>query len=87
MDTVRLLMVRLKADEITLDEAFTRLRALPWRPKKREPGLAASYTRAEEMPDDNDTFWIDLAYTQRVVKYDDYKKMIELLAARPHDRA
>lgn len=85
MDTVRLLMARLKAEEITLDEAFAGLRVLPWRPKKRVSGLAESYKRADDMPEDNDTFWIDLAYTQRVIKYNEYKKMIEELADRPHE--
>lgn len=84
MDTVRLLMARLKAEEISIDEALDRLRALRHQPSKRASGLAESYRRADDMPDDNDTFWIDLAYTQRVIKYDVYHKMIEELAARPH---
>lgn len=83
MDTVRGLMAALKADELTIDEVVERLRLIYWVPRPRARGLSESYRRADEMPKDDDTFWIDLAHTQHLIKYDVYTQLIHALAESP----
>src|SRR5258707_144750 len=82
MHTVRELMARLKADKVTIDEVAESLRARSRNPSRPRPQtIADSYTRAEQVPGDDDTFWIDVAYTQHVIKYHDYRHLVEALAA------
>ena len=83
MDTVRRLMALLQEDKVTVEEVAENFRALPrpQQPVVRVPGLAESYRRAEAMPEDNDSFWIDAAYRQRAIEYDDYKNLVQALAS------
>lgn len=89
MDTVRELMALLKADKVTVDDVAKSLRGLSLhglssrKRVSRSTSLEDSYSRAENMPDDNDTFWIDVAYSQHVIKYPDYRNLIEALASDP----
>ncbi|WP_406813970.1 hypothetical protein [Mycobacterium sp. M23085] len=83
MDTVRGLMALLKADQVTLDEVTESLRAISSASRPLVPTIAQSYRRAEEVPGDNDKFWIDVAYRQHVIKYHDYKQLVHALAEDP----
>lgn len=85
-DTVRGLMAALGAEEIQLNEVVDRLRKISWEPRPRSKDLVESYRRAEEMPKDNDTFWIDCAHTQHVIKYDVYTQLIQALVDQTEKR-
>lgn len=69
MHTVRGLIALLKVGELSVDEVAEKFTLLDWRPDPPATTIAESYRRAEDMPDDNDIFWIDAAFTQSVITY------------------
>lgn len=81
MSTLREVMEHLAANEITLEQVAEHLRQHP--PEVHQPAssLLEAYERAEDMPSDNDTFWIDCAYDQRVIDDERYDHLFDVIAA------
>lgn len=81
MPTVRALMGQLRAHEITVDDLVDQFRRCP--PVVRAPAqsLGEAYERAEEMPSDNETFWIDAAYHQHVIDDTEYDRLFDAISA------
>ena len=79
MHTVRGLIALLKVGELSVDEVAEKFTLLDWRPDPPATTIAESYRRAEDMPDDNDIFWIDAAFTQSVITYEDCKELTDAL--------
>ena len=80
MVTVRALMAQLKAGDITVDEVAAVFRAGGWKLDPESKSLIASYMQSEEMPDDNDTFWIDAAYSQHEIDDEVYDYLFDAIA-------
>jgi hypothetical protein len=81
MPTVRELMGQLTAGEITVEELVDQFRRHP--PEVRVPpqSLQEAYEHAEDMPGDNETFWIDAAYHQHVIDDSQYDRLFDAISA------
>lgn len=87
METVRDLMAQLRAGKVTTDEVARRFRARFWTPCPPIKTVGESYELAEEAPGDDDKFWIDAAFRQHKIDYQDYKHLIEALASDPAEQS
>ena len=46
--------------------------------------LVSSYRRAEDMPDDDDVFWLDVAYAHHLIGDYDYERLFGAVVAEPY---
>lgn len=85
MSTVRQLINELKSGGLPLEQVVKELSAGDWPlPAKAAKTVLQAYERAEEIPGDNDVFWIREAYLNRAISEDDYKQLIEAMRTSWH---
>jgi hypothetical protein len=77
--TVREQMEALRRGEVTLDDVTRWLREHGATVHTPAKDFAEVYQRAEEMPGDDDTFWIDSAFDQRVIDHADYRRLFDAI--------
>lgn len=73
MATVRQLVTDLQAGGLTLDQVIGELRGGTW-PRPPAPARTDlhAYLGAEDVPGDNDVYWIDEAFSSHIIDEDTY---------------
>lgn len=78
--TLQKVMGQFTAGEIAFNQVLAHVRQ--HRPAVRRPSSSREvYERAEEMPGENDTFWIDAAYFDRAITPAQYNRIFQAISA------